>query len=74
MQSKPTRHAKTAGKYNPFEEKGNKLKQTKTKTDVKIVLTLFHMFKKLNKRLNMFSIGMKYIKTNQIAGDKNYNN
>lgn len=32
------------------------------------------MFKKLNKGLNMFSIGMKYIKTNQIAEDKNYNN
>ena len=52
--------------------KANKLKQTKTETDVKIVITLFHMFKKLDKKLNMFSIGMKD-KANQIASEENYN-
>lgn len=38
------------------------MKQIKTKTDVKNVITLLHRFKKLNKRLNMFSVGMRYIK------------
>lgn len=38
------------------------MKQIKTKTDVKNVITLLHRFKNLNKRLNMFSVGMRYIK------------
>ena len=55
-------------RYSPLlmgsrdEEKGNKLRQIKTKTDVKNVITSFHIFKNLNKRLNMFSVDMRFIK------------
>ena len=40
------------------------MKPIKTNTDVKNVITLLHRFKNLNKRLNMFSVGIRYI--NQI--------
>lgn len=46
------------------------MKQIKTKTDVKNVITLFHRFKKLNKRLNVFSVDMRYIKQIKLLENK----